>query len=299
MAAIICAACGAKTKEGRLRCPRCGETLVAAAVETASLPAIDPAALWSRFRGPLVIAGAAMSLGLLVLIVARTQLIEPLPAEVSSTPPPVKAPAPPPVAVRAVPPVPEPVTSFDLDRAGAAAYHKGDFAGALERFEQAVDKNPDDPGAQNDLGQTLVRLGRPREALPHFVRATELNPTAWAPRFNLANAYGAMGEWGRAIPEYQKAGELFPDDYVTTYNLGLAYHKAGEEEPAVKAFERAIELAPGEPTFHLSLGISYEKLNRREDAAKAYEAYLEMAPEAADAAKIRAHIGDLRKPAQS
>ena len=294
MAAINCAACGAKTKEGRLRCPRCGELLVAAAVETAPPPAVDGPVQRSRFGGLVVIAGSAVFLALLVLIVMRTQVVETPPPQVASTPQPAKAPAPPPAAAA----VPEPVTSFDMGRAGVAAYQKGDFAGALGRFEQAVEKNPDDPGAHNDLGQTLVRIGRPREAVPHFVRATELNPSAWAPRFNLANAYGAMSEWGKAITEYQKASELFPDDYVTTYNLGLAHHKAGEEEPAVKAFRRAIELAPGEPTFHLSLGISYEKLKRPVDAAKAYETYLEMAPDAADAGKIKTHIDDLRKSAQ-
>lgn len=292
MASVICASCGAKTKAARQRCPRCGEPLVAA--EAAPRPQV--LSLLARWRGPLVIGGTALSLLILVVVVWRQEpqltnapVAAPLVRQATPTPP---APAP---SI----PVAEPVTSFDLDREGIASYQKGDFTGALERFEEAVKKNPDDPAARNDLGQVLVRLGRAREALPHLVRATELNPSAWAPRFNLANAYGALGEWGRAIPEYQRADQLFPDDYVTVYNLGLAYHKAGEEEPAVKAFRRAIELAPGEPTFHLSLGISYERLNLKAEAAQAYEDYLEMAPKAAEAEKIRAHIETLRKPAQS
>ena len=295
MGAIICACCGAKTKEGRLRCPRCGEPLVAAPAETEAQPLAFRSVI-ARLRGPLVIGGSGISLLVLALAIARHGSPETV---APSSPANVVARAGRPTPAPAAPArTPEPVTSFDLDRAGIAAYRQQDFASALERFEQAVRKNPDDPGARNDLGQVLVRLGRAAEAVPHLVRATELNPSAWAPRFNLANAYGAMGTWDRAIAEYQHADKLFPEDYVTVYNLGLAYHKTGQEEPAVKAFLRAIELAPGEATFHLSLAISYERLNRKADAARAYETYLEMTPEAADAAKMRAHIESLRKPAQ-
>lgn len=267
--------------------------MAAAEASGTSPSAVTQLAQW---RGPLVVVGSALSLLILVLVVAREEppvTSAPHAAAVSQAIP-AK-----PAAVATTTPVAEPVTSFDLNRAGVAAYQNGDFAAALERLEQAVKKNPEDPGARNDLGQVLVRLGRADEAVPHFVRATELNRSAWAPRFNLANAYGVMGDWGRAIPEYQRADTLFPDDYVTVYNLGLAYHKAGDEEPAVKAFRRAIELAPGEPIFHLSLGISYEQLNRKADAADAYEKYLEMAPTVQDAEKIRVHVESLRKPAQS
>lgn len=200
-------------------------------------------------------------------------------------------------ARRAQPPFLEPKTAFDSARAGAAAYSKANFAGALEHYQLAVEKNPKDPGALNDLGQVLVRLGRAKEALTYFKRAIELSPSAWAPQFNLAHAYGALGDWEHAIPEYQKAAELFPDDYVTHYNLAMAFHKAGKEEPAVGEFQKAIALAPGEASFRLSLGISYELLNRPAEAAKAYEEYLELEPAASEAAKIRTHIETLRKPA--
>lgn len=290
-----CASCGAKTQHGRVLCPRCSSQRIASGPP--ARPAKPPKAI-SRRVPRLALGGAALSLILFLVLVMgrpRTELTDTgRPASLPEATAPAKTAS---VSAPRIAAQADPVTSFDFDRAGAVAYSEGRFAAALERFEQAVKKNPDDPRALNNLGQALVRVERAREALPHFARATELIPSEWAPRFNLAHAYGALGQWNEAIPEYQKAAELFPDDYVTQYNLGLAFHKAGREEPAVAAFQRAIALAPGEPSFHLSLGISYEVLNQRVKAAEAYEAYLEMSPSAPDAETIRSRISTLRTPA--
>ena len=295
---IVCAACGAKIKGGRTRCLRCGETLVPAVAQT-------PVGGWREFvgghRAPVTIAGALALLGLLLLVASRVQE----PAAVSGTPAP-GAGSPLPVVRQSATPgttkpeasLLEPHTDIDVQRLGNAAYTRGDFAGALESYQQAVELNPNNPTALNNLGQALVRLGRAKAALPYFERAATLSPSDWTPRFNLAHAYGEMGDWTHAIAEYEHAAQLFPDDYVTHYNLALAFHKSGREEPAVAEYRRAIVLAPGEASFRLSLAISYERLQRPTDAAAAYEEYLDLAPNAADAPQVKARIETLRKPVQ-
>ena len=292
---VICESCGERRKQEWARCPRCGDLRIAA--EPA---APKPNRLHGFFRRRGVVALGCASLLLILFLVFVMGRVRHGRSDAGSAASILESVAPAntaPVPVAPTAAYGSPVTSFDFDRAGAAAYAEGKFAIALERFEQAVKSNPNDPRALNNLGQALVRVGRAQEALPHFVRATELNPSEWQPSFNLAHAYGVLGQWNDAIPEYQKAAQLFPDDYVTQYNLGLAFHKMGREEPAVAAFQRAIVLAPGEPSFHLSLGISYERLNEKAKAAQAYQTYLEMAPSASDAEKIRSHIDALRAPA--
>ncbi len=295
---VICAACGAKIKGGRSHCLRCGEAL-----DVAPPPA--PPSGWRGFvaahRGPLAIGGAAF--GLLVVVVLIAPRVQERPdLSVASALPSLSSSA---VAATApavdgrTPVLLEPRTPLDIQRLGTAAYMRGDFAGALESYQQAVALNPNDATALNNLGQALVRVGRAMEALQYFERAAVISPTEWTPRFNLAHAYGEMGDWTHAVTEYERAVELFPEDYVTHYNLALAFHKAGREEPAVAEYRRAIELAPGEASFRLSLGISYERLQRPIDAAAAYEEYLDLAPDAADASKVKARIETLRKPAQA
>src|SRR5712691_1283824 len=83
--AIVCPACGAKIKEGRPACLRCGEKLPA--TESAT-PAAVPTG-FSKFvadqRGPLLAAGIILGLLLLGVAVARTpSASEPSPAATQS-----------------------------------------------------------------------------------------------------------------------------------------------------------------------------------------------------------------------
>jgi Flp pilus assembly protein TadD len=295
---IVCAACGAKIKGGRARCLRCGEVLNPAVAQV-------PVRGWREFvsghRAPVTIGGALALLAMLLLVASRVQepaAVSGTPAPGAGSPLPVVRNSPTPGTTAPEASLLEPHTDIDVQRLGNAAYTRGDFAGALESLQKAVELNPHNPTALNNLGQVLVRLGRAKDALAYFERAAALSPSDWTPRFNLAHAYGEMGDWTHAIPEYEHAVQLFPDDYVTHYNLALAFHKAGREEPAVAEYRRAIALAPSEPSFRLSLAISYERLQRPTDAAAAYEEYLDLAPNAADASKVKARIETLRKPVQ-
>ncbi len=167
------------------------------------------------------------------------------------------------------------------------------MTGAVESFERAVDANPEDPDALNNLAQVLVRTGRARDALPHLDRAIALEPNIWAYHFNRARAYGELQQWSRAAAGYRDALALFPDDYATQFNLAKAQQNNGDLEEAILGFERAIKLAPGQPDFHLSHGLALEKASRPRDAAAAYRRYLELAETPADADKVKERIAQL------
>lgn len=178
---------------------------------------------------------------------------------------------------------------------GRAAYRDGNVQVALDKYTEAIARNPNDAESLSNAGQMLVRLNKPAEAIPYFERAIALNDRRWGFHFNLAHAAGLLGQWDRAVAEYEAAAKLFPDDHVTEYNLGMALHRRGDEAAAVEHFRRAIELEPSEPDFQLSLGISSERLGRAADAVEAYKRYLDMAPGSAEAANVRAHLEALMK----
>jgi tetratricopeptide (TPR) repeat protein len=189
---------------------------------------------------------------------------------------------------------PDPVvTAFDDRRAGAVAYGSGNIDSARQRYQDAVEANPNDPDALNDLGQLLVRSNRAPEAIRYFDRAIQLSATTWAYRFNRARAYAEMQEWPRAVADYREAARLFPDDYATEFNLARALQADGDLSGAIAGFERAITLAPGQADFHLSHGLALEAARRTKDAIAAYRRYLELDPAGAEADKVKAHITQL------
>ena len=295
---VICPACGAKMKAGRVACLRCREKLVAAPSEKRAPSPFSQ--FIARRRAPLLAAGIVFPLVAAWVVIAfenpKDQASRPSTQTIAAAKAPERDSA---VAV-AAPVTPAALANewpfVDSGRAGTGAYARGDFASAIASYTQAVEKNPKDLTALNNLGQALARVGRAAEAIPYFERAIALNGRVWEPRFNLGHAYGLLNDWPNAVAAYRAAAQVFPDDYVTCYNLGLALHKMGQEEAAIPELRKAIELAPGEASFHLSLGVSYERLQKPADAIQAYEAYLNMAPSAPDAQQVRTHIDSLKKP---
>ncbi len=282
---IVCHACGAKFSPDRDRCPRCRE----------KVKVVDHTAAAARSRR-LQTVGALM-LGVSLTGFAAVWLIAPEP-ESSAVTPATRDPLAARRAVAAPPPADAPAKTDErrfMDATGRASesYQAGDFEAALKHYQDAVAKNPHDAEALSNLGQVLVRLGKPEEALPFFERAIALNGDRWAYVFNRARALALLERWQDSVESYRRAQHLFPNDYVTTFNLALTLHKAGSDEEAVAEYQKAIALSPEDGGFRRALGISLEKLNRPADAAAAYTEYLKLTPNAPDADQVRARIASL------
>jgi tetratricopeptide (TPR) repeat protein len=288
-AAVICAACGAKVKSGRVKCLRCGEPLVAR--QDVPVPASRPIP-WKTVS---LITGCVVVSGVAVMLTGRAQS-SPTgstsldASRVLNAPPRSESPS----TSRVGGPNPASTAVSDLI-AGQHAYESGHIDASVQQLQKAADANPNDPRALNDLGQVLVRTGRAREAITYLDKTVSLKPDSWAYQFNRARAYAQLEEWGQAIEGYRAAARLFPDDYATQYNLAKALQASGNIGDALAAYEKAIELAPGQSDFQLSYGLALETAKRPQDAAAAYRRYLELEPDSPQAEKVKAHLAALEK----
>ncbi|MBI4265786.1 MAG: tetratricopeptide repeat protein [Acidobacteria bacterium] len=298
--AVTCAACGAKVREDRPRCLRCGRPLV-------------PAHRQPARHAPVRAAG--LLIGCLTIGVVGTWNLERGGANAepgtsnAERGTPIREPRTPNSNVEHEPGTRnterrtegDVIAAFDSRRHGAAAYARGELDAALDEFSRAVEAHPEDAEALNNLGQVLVRSGRAAEAIPLFDEAIARAGDRWAYHFNRARAFAELQDWGSAIGGYRDAARLFPDDYVTQFNLARALQAGGDLAGAIAGFERAIELAPGEPDFHLSHAFALETAQRPMDALAAYRRFLELNPGAPQAEKISGRIAQLegRAPASS
>jgi tetratricopeptide (TPR) repeat protein len=280
---VTCRACGAKVREDRARCLRCGAALIAAA----------PATRHASIRTIAIVAGVIAVAGVATFNAARSgdavspAVTQTTQASSDTLPKAVVRPAAGGAATAA------PVTSIDESRQGLVAYNRGDVTGSVEQFTAAVEADPQNADAQNNLGQVLVRTGRTREAVPHFDRAIALSEGTWAYHFNRARAYAELKEWSRAIAGYRDAARLFPDDYITAFNLAKALQASGDLPAALAEFERAIALAPAQADFHLSHAFALETAGQPRQAAAAYRRFLQLEESSPRAEKIKARIAQL------
>jgi tetratricopeptide (TPR) repeat protein len=283
---VTCRACGAKVREDRARCLRCGAALIAA----------GPARRHASIRTIAMVAGVIAAAGVATFIAGRPTRpanAAPLPttgAADSPNDPSARAPGPPPGAAGRSATA---VTSMDVARQGLAAYNRGDVTGSVEQFTAAVQADPQNADAQNNLGQVLVRTGRTRDAIPHFDQAIALSDGTWAYHFNRARAYADLKEWSRAVAGYRDAARLFPEDYITAFNLAKALQAGGDLPAAIAEYERAIVLAPAQADFHLSHAFALETASKPREAAAAYRRFLELEESSPQAEKIKARIAQL------
>lgn len=288
--AIVCGSCGAKLRAGRTICPRCRSAVVVAreVQKTPSHVSQRTALVAAAVLGIATIATASVWLGGGGSDPHVTTRSASRPDPLAGRHPRAQEP----VEQRRAPEAAAP-DYMEPRSEGAVAYSDGNYDTAVERYQAAIAKNPDDAEALSNLGQVLVRLGKVEEAIPYFDRAIALIPQRWAYHFNRARALGILGRMDEAVAGYRAAQQIFPNDYATAFNLGLALHRLGDEAGAVDAYNKAIQLDPNDASFRLALGTSLERLQRPRDAAAAYDEYLRLAPSAPDAEKVRARIAQL------
>lgn len=126
---------------------------------------------------------------------------------------------------------------------GIVALKQHQWGQAKARFEQALERNPKNADAWNNLAwMAMERKADLDEAVEWSQKAIALQPTHAGYRDTLGLVYRARGELTRAAAHLNKAVELDPKDPLILYHLGLVYAEQERPEQAKTAFTRAVSL---------------------------------------------------------
>jgi tetratricopeptide (TPR) repeat protein len=115
--------------------------------------------------------------------------------------------------------------------------------------EQAISiyqQFPENPGAQERLGDLLLKAGRAADAIPCFLVAVAKSPTE-ANRAALAEAYLKNNEPGKAQPVVEQILAADPDNFEIRMLHGRLIRDQRKFPEAAAEFERATKLKPDAP----------------------------------------------------
>jgi len=297
---LTCPHCGPTLTEARLRCDRCGRELVYISEE--EFYGRQPA---GEVAGERKTGGERVGLWIgvataVVLVLALAGLTLPgRQAPASETPDaPSPLPAPSPAALPAASAGIGGAAESQPPDVSPAPPGPGDLGQALEHYRAALAAKPADPELLANVGQILVAMNQPAEAVPFLEQAVEAEPFSIVARFDLAVAYGRSGKLKEAVELYEGLARVDEADMRVHHNLGLALRQLGRNTEAAAAFERATALEPGRSPGWLGLALSLEADGRAGEAAAALERYLMLEPAAPDADNVRARIARLRSAAE-
>lgn len=179
---------------------------------------------------------------------------------------------------------------------------QGNIQGALEKYVQALNLNPEDPEALLNIGRICMVVGKYDDARSFFNNILALDPLhADARRFideldqdacddvypqdgrvlyQKAQTLSKEGDVMGAISVLEKLIAVEHDNAAAFNDLGVLYYQLGDKDKALHYYQQAAKLNPNQDTFKKNLADFYFlELGRVEDAMKFYVQVLENDPE--------------------
>jgi arylsulfatase A-like enzyme/lipopolysaccharide biosynthesis regulator YciM len=180
-------------------------------------------------------------------------------------------------------------------RLGLMLSEKGEAAEAVRLLAAFAATN--DPALLNAYGIALADLGRPREAVQQFQRALQLDPRNALAFQNLGIVALRAGNVDAAGQNLTRALELNPKLPRALNTLGVVFARRNDFPRAVDAWQRAVALDPRQYDALFNLGMVAGRAGRRDEARKALTQFVNTAPPARyaeDIATARRALASLR-----
>ena len=142
---------------------------------------------------------------------------------------------------------------------------------ALAHFDRAVKADPGHTIALFRKAEALLALNRVDEARGWCGRAIESDPGDAMPHHTMGNILMRLGCHEAAIAEYAEAVRIDPGSFRSYANMGTAHIKEGRPAEALRCLESALRIDPGYAYAHCQRSVALSGLGREDEARKSWE----------------------------
>ena len=144
-----------------------------------------------------------------------------------------------------------------LTRSGNNRWLAGDFAGAIQAFRIASEREPKLYAAQYNLAVAYLSQGNYRLALDPLKRLLMGNPKSIELLQYLGRAYYEVKDFQNALQCFEQTAKLALHSSVPPNNLGYAHLNLYQIDAAEEAFKKALEITPGYASAIMGLCFTY------------------------------------------
>ena len=120
----------------------------------------------------------------------------------------------------------------------------GDQAGAIELYNQLIERYPGLPDAYNNLAVVLKATKKIPAAVACLRRAVQLAPRSAGAHSNLGNVLWMALEFEESMAHFQEALRLDATRPEIYHNLGLLHFSLGDYAAAIDCFDRSLAIRP-------------------------------------------------------
>jgi len=173
----------------------------------------------------------------------------------------------------------DPDNAHAHDNLATVLAEKERYRESLEEYLHALRLEPDNPTAHYNLACFLATHGLDM-AVDHFEESLALDPEYSDAHLNLGLAFADLGRIDDALREMRTAVELAPDDAYTRHELAaLLMDELADYRAAIPHLKEVVRLEPEEYEGHLDLGICYAQKGFCDEALRCYQRSAELKPD--------------------
>jgi tetratricopeptide (TPR) repeat protein len=178
----------------------------------------------------------------------------------------------------------QPDHSDSLHLLSVISLQRGDYAGALDQIDRALDINPGNGLIWNQRGLALHRLKRFAEALASYDRAVALWPDHAEALCNRGATLYELKRFDAALASYDRAVAVRPHYAEAFCYRGAALLQLKRLEEALASYDSALAIQPAYTDALSNRGDVLVELKRFDEALASYDHAFAIAPD--DAARL-------------
>lgn len=176
-------------------------------------------------------------------------------------------------------PTPSTESQRKLIGEGVALHDRGDYEGAIAKYEEVLRENPNDDLALYELAFSYQMKKDYRKSLEVAYKGAQYKSEHLTGFYVLiGNNLDELGESKKAVEVYRRGIKLQPDEQLLYYNLAITYSKLNDLEEAKKNLKKAAFLNPNHGSSHLALAQLFNNTRYKTPALFAVMRFLVVEP---------------------
>jgi tetratricopeptide (TPR) repeat protein len=184
---------------------------------------------------------------------------------------------------------------------GVAYHDKGDFEGAISRYNKALEVDKDNLLALSEKALTLLSMENPEDAILICQKAIALHPgekelkTVYV---TYGNASDSQKKTDKSLEIYDEGIKAFPDYYQLHFNKGVTLASVKKYDEAIVAFQNAVGCNPNHASSHSAIARLSNLKNKKVQSLLAYCRFFALEPTSKRAKENITNLEILLKPTQ-
>jgi tetratricopeptide (TPR) repeat protein len=186
----------------------------------------------------------------------------------------------------------------DLVKQGTQLNNQGNYAGAIEKYKEALKIDSNNVQANYQMSFTLFNTGKSNEAIPYAEKAIAGGGSATL----TASAYTLLGsiydrnhQTRKAIDTYKEGIKLNPGFQQLHFNLGLAYSRNNQYAEAETEAIESIKLDPKHASSQRMYALVTFHQNKRLNALMGFCSFIILEPNTPRSAEAYNNIQSILK----